>query len=251
MDKTVDTLEGLPEHVHQFYEQGSDGKFHLQDISALKNALKHTKTERDEARARAKQVADWEKLGKTPTEIQEMLAAAEAKAAEEAKKAGDFDGILAQHKSKWEKDLNTVAGERDLWRNNFINSQKQTGLLSALTAGEATPEGIELLPSILSSRVQIDVQDGKVTTRILGADGNAMAGGGADGTATFADLIKEAKTKYPSLFKGTGQSGSGASNGKGGGGAGGSTKKRSEMTIPERTAYIREHGQAEYLKLPA
>lgn len=251
MEKTVDSLEGLPEHVHQFYEQGSDGKFHLQDISALKNALKHTKTERDEARARAKQVADWEKLGKTPAEIQEMLAAAAAKDEEDKKKSGDFEGILAQHKKTWETESSKLAQERDLWKNNFINSQKQTGLMSALTAGEATAEGIELLPNILANRVQIDVVDGKVTTRILSADGNTMAGSGADGTATFADLVKEAKAKYPSLFKGTGQSGSGASNGGKGGGAGGATKKRSEMSIPERTAYIREHGQSEYLKLPA
>ena len=251
MEKTVDNLEGLPEHVHQFYEQGSDGKFHLQDISALKNALKHTKSERDAARAKAKQIEAWEKLGKSPEEIEALVAAAAAKDEEDRKKAGDFEGLLNQHKSKWEKDLQAKADEANLWKNQFITSQKQTGLMSALTAGEATPEGIDLLPNILSSRVQIDVQDGKVTTRILGADGNAMAGSGADGTATYADLIKEAKQKYPSLFKGTGQSGSGASNGGKGGGAGGSTKKRSEMTIPERTAYIREHGQAEYLKLPA
>lgn len=253
MDKILDSLDGVPEHFHQFYEKDEKqgGKFVLQDIGPLKNALTHAKNERAEARKKAEAAAAWEKLGKTPEEVAELLAAKTKEEEEAAKKAGNFDQVLEQHKSKWQKDLDAAAAERDTWRNQFVNAHVNNNLTQALVKGETTPEGAELLPNILKDRVSVEVKDGKVSTRITNPDGSPMIGNGENGMATFDDLVADAKKKYPSLFKGSGQSGSGApgnTNGNGGGAPG--NLKRSKMSIPEKAKYIEEHGQAAYLKLP-
>jgi hypothetical protein len=78
---------------------------------------------------------------------------------------------------------------------------------------------------------------------------------GENKPATLKDLFLEMKGKpeYAGAFKGVNNSGGGAPpNGSGGkGGAPEGQKKRSEMSNLEKVTYIRQHGQAEYEKLPA
>jgi hypothetical protein len=253
-DKELATLDEVPAHFHSFYKEIKEGdttKYVLEDIAPLKNALTHTKAERDEARKKAKEVDAWKTLGKTPEEIAALVAAADEAAAKKAKESGDFEAILAQHRTKAAEERAAAERERDTWKNNYVAVHVNTGLMQALNLGEATAEGIEVLPQILASRAKAEAVDGKVSVTILDTAGNAMAGSGADGKATFGDLVKEAKVKFPSLFKGNGNSGSGASNGTGksAGGAPGNLK-RSAMTIPQKTDYIAEHGQEAFLKLP-
>jgi DNA-binding transcriptional MerR regulator len=251
IEKIVDSLDGVDEALHGFYTQGEDGKFHLEDVTALRNSMKHAKTERDEARRKAASVAKWEKLGKSPDEIQALLEAQAAKEEEAARKAGDFDSILNQHKTAWEGEKSQLTGQVDFWQNKYKNAELSYALTSELSKAEVTTEGLEVLPRILKERVKFEVEGDKVHIKILAADGaTPMAGGGADGQATFADLVKDAKTKYPSLFKGSGQGGSGASDTGGSGGNPPTNLKRSQMTVTEKSKYIADHGQEAYLKLP-
>ena len=250
IEKVVDSLEGVDEALHGFYVE-KDGKFHLEDVTALRNTMKHTKTERDEARRRAAAVSKWEGLGKTPEEIQSLLTAQAQKDEEAARKAGDFDSILNQHKTTWEGEKTTLSGQVDFWQNKYKNAELSYALTSELSKAEVTTEGLDVLPRILKDRVRFEVDGDKVTIKIMSSDGSTpMAGGGADGQATFADLVKDAKTKYPSLFKGSGQSGSGASDNRGSSGGNPGNLKRSAMTTTDKAKYIAEHGQEAYLKLP-
>ena len=110
----VDTIESVPETLRGEYVE-KDGKFHLNvegmpDVGGLKSALE---SERAARKALDTEIKSWKKLGKTPTEIAELTEAAETAAAEAAKKAGNFDGILAQHKTKWDGERATLVGERD------------------------------------------------------------------------------------------------------------------------------------------
>lgn len=251
IEKIVDSLDNVDPDLHGFYTE-KDGKFHLEDVTALRNTMRHTKTELRDAKAKAAQVTAWEKLGKTPEEIQALLTAQAEKEAKEAKDRGDHEALLQQHQAAWNQKEASLTGEVDIWRKKYQNTELSYNLTSELVKAEATNEGVELLPNILRDRVKFEVEGDAVKMKILSADKTTpMAGGGADGQATFADLVKEAKTKFPSLFKGSGQSGSGASDtdDKGGDHSSGNLK-RSQMTVAEKTEYISKHSEEKYLKLP-
>ena len=251
----VEKLDGIPAEFHEYYveitEDGENkGKFGLQEIAPLRNTVAHTKRERDEARLRAKKVDAWEKLGKTPEEIGEMLASIEENETKKLKDAGNTDALLDQHRKKWDAEKVGLSGDVDFWRNSYQNSVIDGSLATALSKLEVTSEGADLLPGRLKNRVSIEVVDKKIITRVLNEDGTPMAGNGVDGTATFEDLVADAKKKYPSLFKGVGQSGSGASKNNGRGGGADSTTKRSGMSVEAKAKFIEENGQNAYLDLP-
>lgn len=250
IEKIVDSLDSVDEDLRGFYVE-KDGKFHLEDVTSLRNTMRHTKDELKTAKAKAAQVTAWEKLGKTPDEIQQLLTAQAAAAEQKAREAGDHEALLRQHQENWNKERGTLASAVDIWRNKYQNTELSYNLTSELVKLEATAEGIELLPNILRDRVQFEVEGDVVKTKILAADKKTtLAGNGADGQATFADLVKEAKTKYPSLFKGSGQSGSGASDTDDKGGAGHGNLKRSQMSVEDKTTFISKNGEDVYLKLP-
>ncbi len=249
IEKIVDSLDSVDEALHGFYVE-KDGKFHLEDVTALRNSMTHAKKERDEARKKATSISKWEKLGKTPEEIEALLAQQEENENKKLTDKGDFEALLAQHKGKFEKDLGAANQAVDFWKNKYQNADRTSNFSNALVKEKASAEGLELLPSILADRVKYEIEGDKITVKILSADKSTpMAGSGADGQATFADLVKEAKTKFPSLFEGNGHSGSGASDTGGKGGAH-SNLKRSQMSIEQKSAFIAEHGQTEYMKLP-
>jgi len=250
IEKIVDSLDTVDEDLRGFYIE-KDGKFHLEDVTALKNTVAHVKNELKSTKAIAAKVTAWEKLGKTAEEISELLAAQAADAEKKAREAGDHETILNQHRANWDKEKGTLTSQVDIWRNKYQNTELSYNLTSELVKNEATAEGIELLPNILRDRVKFEVEGETVKTKIVSPDkSTAMAGSGADGQATFADLVKEAKVKYPSLFKGSGQGGSGASDTDDKGGAGHGNLKRSQMSMVEKTEFITKHGEAAYLKLP-
>lgn len=225
----VDSLDGIPDALKGEYAE-KDGKFHLnvdgiEDTSGLKSALDKERKANREATAKIKK---WEALGKSDEEIAELLAAHEEAERKKAEGEGDFDKILGQHRSKWEKEKADLEAELTAARASERSAIIETSVLGALTKAEATAEGLDLLPDRLSSRIKLETVDGKRVLKIMQADGETpMAGAGKDGLATFDDLVKEAIGKWPSLFKGSGNSGSGKEPGKGGQG-GGKTVTRAE-----------------------
>src|SRR6266581_8541859 len=94
--QTVDSLDSIPEAARGAYVE-KDGKFHLDfEVPDVEGLKKHNKTLSDESAARRLKLAAWEKLGKSPEEIDEMLAAERTKAEQLAIKAGKFDEVLAK-----------------------------------------------------------------------------------------------------------------------------------------------------------
>lgn len=227
----VDTLEGVEEAMHGLYAKGEDGKFRLsveglpepEDNSGLKSAL-------EAERKKAKSASRWDKLGKTPEEIQEILDR-EAQAAEEKqKKAGEFDQIRQQDREKFATELaakdKALAAMEASERGAIIENH----LLSALVKAGATETGVALLPDQLAGRIKIESEDGKRVIKIMQVDGETlMAGSEKNGMASFEDLAKEAMTKFPDLFKSSRPGGGGTPPGGGAGGGSGTKMLRKEF----------------------
>lgn len=218
----VDSLDGIPDALKGEYAE-KDGKFHLnvdgiEDTSGLKSALDK---ERTKARDLEKKVKKWEALGKSDEEIAQLLADHEEAERKKAEGEGDFDKVLKQHQDKWAKEKADLERELNASRASERGAIIETSVLGALTKAGATEEGLDLLPDRLAGRIHLETVEGKRVLKIMQADGETpMAGSGKEGLATFDDLVKEAASKWPSLFKGSGQSGSGKEPGKGGGASG-------------------------------
>lgn len=243
---TVESLDTVPEALRGAYV--ADGAiFRLDadvpDVAGLKATVTATRKERDAATAQAKA---WAALGKTPDEIAEMVTAADKAREELAKKTGDFPALLKQHQDKWLGEKTTLETELAASRGSERAAIIETSVMGALTKEKATPEGIDLLTERLGKRIHFETVDGKRKIQIMQADGKTpMAGSGADGSATFDDLVKEAKKAYPNCFEGSGAGGGGKQPGsKDSGGSGDKTITRAELNaLPVEThaAMLKTH----------
>lgn len=249
----VDALDSVPEALRSEYTE-KDGKFHLnvdglpevEDTTALKGALEK---ERKLNKEREKQVKAWEKIGKTPDEIAEMLATQKDAERERAEKAGDHAAILKQKQDEWEKERKRLEDEVNASRTSERGAIVGERVTSALTRAQVTAEGAELLPDRLANRIKFETVDGKRVLKIMQADGETpMAGSGTDGAATIDDLVKEAVTKYPSLFKGSGAGGGGKQPDAKAGGSG-VTKKSDFKSEKDRAAWVEKNGFEAYRAL--
>lgn len=228
---TVDTLDGIPDALKGEYTE-KDGKFHL-GLEGLEDGYVPKDVHQrinNESASRRRQIAAWEKLGKTPEEVSEMLAAHEEAERKKDEANGDHAKILKQHQDKWDKEKVDLEAELGAARSSERGAIIENRVLTALTKAKATDEGMDLLPDRLSNRIKFETVDGKRIVKIMQADGETpMAGAGKDGEATFDDLAVEAAKKWPSLFQGSGNSGSGKEPGRGGGANGAKTMTRAEL----------------------
>jgi hypothetical protein len=231
--QTVDTLESVPEAARGAYVE-KDGKFHLdfvvEDVTGLKRALE---SERGLNKAAKDKVAAWEKLGKSPEEIDEMLAAERTKAEQLAIKAGKFDEVLAKklgdQKLEYDGKISTAEKAKASALKIAEQAVVNTSLATALTKAKASAEGLTALPKLIGDRVRIEFdENGNASSSILDADGKPMVGSLANGLANYDDLVKEAIKTFPSLFEGAG-GGSGSNQNNQRRDAGGKTLTRTEF----------------------
>jgi DNA-binding transcriptional MerR regulator len=242
---TVDAIDTVPEPLRDFYEE-RDGKFSLkveglpqgEDTSGLKKALEAERKAAADARKAAKQ---FEGLGMSADEIKQIVAERQAEADKKAQAEGNFEALRKQDRERFQKDLTErearIAALEKTTRSAVVGNQ----LLSALTKMGATEEGLDLLPDRLSSRVKFEFQGDEYRHSILLPDGETpMAGSGAENMATFDDLVKEAMSKWPSLFKGSGAGGGGKPPNSNAGGTGKSSinAKDLEAMSPQEKAHF-------------
>jgi hypothetical protein len=108
----------------------------------------------------------------------------------------DLEKHVENHVKPLKSDLETTReSERKLLLEN--------GLTAALQRAGVIPNGLDLLTDRLSKRVALETEGGKRVVRITqaGSEMLPMAGSGEGGRATLDDLVKEAVTKFPSMFK--------------------------------------------------
>lgn len=252
----VDTIESVPEALRGEYAE-KDGKFYLNlegvdnhhAVGGLKSALT---TERQANKALKELKTKYDSLGLSHEEIETMIARDTEAATKALKAKGDVEGILKQHQEKWGKERATLENELNVAKASERSAIVGERVLGALAKANATQEGTDLLPERLAARIKFETVDGKRVLKILSDDGaTPMAGTGADGTATIDDLVKEAMTKYPSLFKGSGAGGGGKPPGEKGGGGSGVGKKSDLKTMKAKGDYVEKYGMEAYEALPA
>lgn len=247
----------LDENAKALYKKQPNGKFKL-DVEELdgiddpQDMRSRLGRANQEAGNRRTQIEKWERLGKTPDEIQALLDAQAQREQEDLEKKGQWDTLKNQMVEQHTNEKNTLITERD---NAFKEVNNYVAENAALAAIQEYKGSVKvLLPHVLSRvKVQKDEATGKRIATVLGEDGNPRVN--AEGKfITPADLVKEmrADTEFSRAFEGPPGGGGGTPPGSGGGGGTPpGSKKRSEMSTQEKAAFIREHGQTDYLKLPA
>lgn len=246
---TVDSLEAVDEPLRGFYEQDGD-KFKLKvdgvdDASGLKSALeKERKAARDAERA----AAQWKKLGKSPDEIEQLLAAQAKLEEEKAEKAGEWNKLRAQMNEKHEAALKAKADEASKMRTTLERYLVDAAATSAIAAAKGVPE--LLLPHV-QRHVKVVEEDGDYVARVVDAKGDPRVNSKGE-HMTISELVAEMRQSevFGRAFEGSGNTGSGKQPGNGAGGAG-ATKKSDLKTEKDRAAFVEKHGLDVYKALPA
>jgi hypothetical protein len=213
----TETLEGLPEAVHDFYEQGENGyTLKVEGVvpeSQFKEVNQKAVDNATEAQRRRKTVERV--LSKLGLENADGLddALDGLLNAPKGKNDADQKAIVEQMREKYEGQLKEANGKLQ----SVLMRGAQSELKSAILAARFHPEIADDITATAMSRVQLD-DSGNL--RIMQADNSGPLGGsGPDGFATFADLAKELAAAKPSFLVDAGKGGGGkppASGSKGG-----------------------------------
>lgn len=211
----LDKLDGLDAAVSALYKKSGDG--YVLDVEgavpqAEADELRGKLMEaNEESRRRRKAVEKWEKLGKTPEEVQERIESAGKGDADHEKIVND---LKSQHDAERAEDRKTL--------DRVVRDSAVKDLKVALAEANVVPEGLDILGSFGSQRIKVET-DGKI--RIMSTEGETpMAGSGKDGYATVADLAKELAAATPHLVKADAAGGGGKAPASGSG-------KQPEKTI--------------------
>lgn len=201
-----------PEQIAEIQAENTRLKEH-QD--KLLGETKTAKQERQEAAKRMK-------------ELEDQLASIND---DKSRKAGDVEAL----EKSWQEKLTKREGELNSeleQHKGWLKEQMVTGVASSIAAEIAVQGSAKALQPHLTSRLSMEVRDGKPTTVVLDAQGKP--------SAMTVDELKAEFTNDPAfapLIVGSKASGGGASGGGNGGGA--ATKGSLGGDRSERTAAIK------------
>ena len=217
----VADLEGIDEAAKALYKEKDGGGFVL-DVAGVVPAEQFNEVNQravDNATEAARRRKTVERitsaLGVDDTNDLDAAIAALKSAPKKADKdaQADQEAIIAQIKADHEKQLNEARGE--------VTKMKLTAAQATLTAEMQTagfPAKVaEMIAVSGMARVSLD-EGGQA--RVMSAEGNPMAGSGADGFATIGDLAKEFAAAMPELLTDKGKGGGGKAPSGGTGAAG-------------------------------
>jgi hypothetical protein len=248
LELSVDSIENVAEAFRPLYVE-KDGKFKLdvnlpepEDTSGLKTALQKERKAREAAE---KQTKSWQKLGKTESEIEELLATQAEAEADKAAKAGEWDKLRAQMNEKHAIDLKAKEETISAMRKRLEAELVDAKAVAAIAAAKGVPE--LLLPHV-QRHVKVS-EDFNVM--VVDAKGDPRVNGKGD-PLSIPDLIEEMKANeiYGRAFEASGQSGSGTRPGNNGGGSPQITRRSEFKSEKERAAFVDAFGMDVYKALP-
>jgi DNA-binding transcriptional MerR regulator len=235
----LESLEGVDEGIASLYQE-KDGKYVLPVDGVVPKSeyeiLNQRLVDANEENARRRRAVErWRELGESPEAVKEMLTG-------KAKPNEDQERIVSEIKNQYEGKL-TEAQQRI---KTMMQKNAMADLKSQLAQQNIVPQGLDPLTLVAQSRIAFD-ENGNL--RIMAADGSKpLAGSGADGYATVADLAKElAASEMGQLFvRDSGQPGGGKPPASQSGKTTEKTVTRSQfdaMSQRERMAFIKDGGK--------
>lgn len=233
---TVSKIEDVAEPLREMYVE-RDGKYELDvdGVPEMRAALKTANHEAANLRTKYKGI-EPEEVETLRGQVEELRARSGADAVESIKQQ-----LLTAHgkeKTKLEARLHTL-------QTALEHALVEGAAVSAIAAAKGSAP--LLLPFVKQRVKMVEKDDGTFEAQVVDEKGNPRVRD--DGTPMrIPQLIDElrANDDFGRAFDGRGSAGSGM----GGGGGGRATKKRSEMSIPEKAAFVEQHGNEAYLKLP-
>lgn len=235
----MDSLDGLDDNIASLYQE-RDGKYVLPVDGVVAKSEYDSLNQRlvdanEENARRRRSVERWKELGESPEAVKELLSG-------KAKPNEDQERIVSEIKQTYEGKLKEAQGKvQELVKKNTLADLK-----GALAQLNIVPQGFDPLVLVAQNRIAFD-ENGN--PRIMSADGSKpLAGSGADGYATVADLAKElAASDMGQMFvKDTGQSGSGKPPASQSGKSTAQTATRAQfdaMSQRDRMAFIKDGGK--------
>ncbi len=209
-------------------EQPQELQYTPEQVKAMADELERYKVKHGEA----------EKHRKEAERRAKELEEAQAKAEQEAlKKSGEFQKLWETEAEKVARIQRELDEERENWR-----KERQ-----AVQQKEISAEAVKIASSIAVDDSSLELLTEQVQKFAVYTENGIeyQVGGVSVPKEKVAEMLTE---KYPRLVKGSGATGGGATGGFKGGGA--AILNRSKMTAEEKAAYVKEHGQEAFLKLP-
>jgi hypothetical protein len=266
LQATLDTLDGLSEELHEEYEADAEGKFQLkllkglvsadkvEDVTGLKSALQKER-ENNKTLTQSRRALEEQYAGFDPDEFTRLKELEEKDNENKAEKKGEWDKLKVQMTDKHTEEL----GKRDAREAKLLTAlERKTIDAEAVAALNEFKGNVTLLLPHVKGHVKMVEEDGAFVARVVDDAGNPRVNG--DGNfLTVRELVSEMRDQdtYATAFDNTVKSGGGTPPGGGGEGPGGkkgvipSDLKRSSMITKDKVAFIKEHGEDEFMKLPA
>lgn len=212
---TVDTLDTIPEAQRSLYKQDGDA-FRLdldgyEDPAGLKSALDKERKAAKDAVAMAKA---WKELGKTPEEIQELLAAQAQADRDKLTKAGEWDKLRGQMTEQHQAQLAKRDDVAKVLRGQLEKHLVDAAGVAAIAAAKGSA-GL-LLPHV-KARVKVIEDGGEFAVRVVDAAGNPRVNGKGE-FLSISDLVGEMRQDeiFAPAFMAPDASGGGSKHSPGG-----------------------------------
>lgn len=219
----VDSLESVPESLHEHYQpqgdkfvlavEGAEEAFAKPALRTKEALLTEKKKLGETLTAREQELAQYKDLGMSAEDIKKIVDEKNAIEQKKLEESGNFQKIIEANTNKHLTELTaqkTAAQQRE----EFLKGQLHTEILErqateALVAAEAYPK---IMKPIVMSALRMVEEDGKIAVRVIGADNNPRLSVKTGEYMTPAEYVAELKAdkEYSGGFKGTGASGSGA-----------------------------------------
>lgn len=256
---SVESIDDVNENLRPLYTE-KDGKYVLQvdgldDITQEAVSAATRRANKEAIEERKKRQA-WERIGKSPEEIQALLDAEGQRATTEAERRGEWDKLKEQmnnaHRSELAKKDETLAALRRRLNTELVDKTA----VSEIAAASGVPD--LLLPHVQ----RFTKVDDDFNVVVVDAKGDPRVKGNGD-PFTIKDLVAEMRSSeiFGRAFNGTGHSGGGTPPGNGGGGTPqiktkadiykglGANPTPAQMR-KARADFVTAHGPAAYNALP-